>query len=131
MKARIKLELPVYWETRKNKLELMSLNWYGKTNKFERNKIKKEYHKLIKIQLLKNKKKIKGKYRVNYKYFYQNSRSDLDNVAAVIAKFLNDGLKELGIIVDDNVKYLVNSQLSIGGCDRKNPRMEIEVEEIE
>jgi len=56
----IKLELPVYWETRKNKLELMSLNWYGKTNKFERNKIKKEYHKLIKIQLLKNKKKIKG-----------------------------------------------------------------------
>jgi len=131
VKAMIKLELPVYWETRKNKLELMSLNWYGKTNKFERNKIKKEYHKLIKIQLLKNKKKIKGKYRVNYKYFYQNSRSDLDNVAAVIAKFLNDGLKELGIIVDDNVKYLVNSQLSIGGCDRKNPRMEIEVEEIE
>jgi hypothetical protein len=39
--------------------------------------------------------------------------------------------QELGIIVDDNVKYLVNSQLSIGGCDRKNPRMEIEVEEIE
>ena len=56
----IKLELPVYWETRKNKLELMSLNWYGKANKFERNKIKKEYHKLIKIQLLKNKKKLKG-----------------------------------------------------------------------
>ena len=60
MKAMIKLELPVYWETRKNKLELMSLNWYGKANKFERNKIKKEYHKLIKIQLLKNKKKLKG-----------------------------------------------------------------------
>lgn len=127
----IKLELPVYWQTRKNKITLMSLNWYRNENEHVKNKIKHEYHKLIKIQLLKNKKKIKGKYRVNYKYFYQNSRSDLDNVVAVIAKFLNDGLKELGIIVDDNVKYLVNSQLSIGGCDRKNPRMEIEVEEIE
>lgn len=127
----IKLELPVYWETRKNKLELMSLNWYGKANKFERNKIKKEYHKLIKIQLLKNKQKFKGKYQVTYRYFYQNSKIDLDNVVAVIAKFLNDGLKELGIIVDDSVKYLVNSQLIVDSCDKKNPRMEIEVEEIE
>lgn len=127
----IKLELPVYWETRKNKLELMSLNWYGKANKFERNRIKKEYHKLIKIQLLKNKEKFKGEYRVTYRYFYQNSKSDLDNVVVVIAKFLNDGLKELGIIVDDSVKYLVNSQLIVDSCDKKNPRMEIEVEEIE
>ena len=127
----IKLELPVYWETRKNKLELMSLNWYGKANKFERNKIKKEYHKLIKIQLLKNKKKFKGKYQVRYRYFYKNSGSDLENVASVIGKFMNDALKELGIIVDDSVKYLVNSQLIVDSCDKKNPRMEIEVEEIE
>jgi len=61
----------------------------------------------------------------------KNSKSDLDNVVAVIAKFLNDGLKELGIIVDDSVKYLVNSQLIVDSCDKKNPRMEIEVEEIE
>ena len=28
----IKLELPVYWQTRKNKITLMSLNWYRNEN---------------------------------------------------------------------------------------------------
>ena len=62
--------------------------------------------------------------------FYINSGSDLENVASVIGKFLNDALKELGIIVDDSVKYLVNSQLIVDSCDKKNPRIEIEVEGI-
>ncbi len=127
----IKLELPVYWQTRKNKITLMSLNWYRNENEHVKNKIKHEYHDLIRLKLLKNKEKIKGKYQVRYRYFYKNSGSDLENVASVIGKFMNDALKELGIIVDDSVKYLVNSQLIVDSCDKKNPRMEIEVEEIE
>ena len=126
----IKLELPVYWQTRKNKITLMSLNWYRNENEYVKNKIKHEYHDLIRLKLLKNKEKIKGKYQVRYRYFYKNSTSDLENVASVIGKFLNDALKELGIIVDDSVKYLVNSQLIVDSYDKKNPRIEIEVEEI-
>ena len=109
----IKLELPVYWQTRKNKITLMSLNWYRNENEYVKNKIKHEYHDLIRLKLLKNKEKIKGKYQVRYRYFYKNSGSDLENVASVIGKFMNDALKELGIIVDDSVKYLVNSQLIV------------------
>ena len=126
----IKLELPVYWQTRKNKLSLMSLNWYRNENEFIKNRVKQDYHDLIRLKLLKNKEKISGKYQVRYRYFYKNSGSDLENVASVIGKFLNDALKELGIIVDDSVKYLVNSQLIVDSCDKQNPRMEIEVEEI-
>ena len=124
----IKLELPVYWQTRKNKITLMSLNWYRNENEHVKNKIKHEYHDLIRLKLLGNKEKIKGKYQARYRYFYKNSASDLENVASVIGKFLNDALKELGIIVDDSVKYLVNSQLTVDSCDKKNPRIEIEVE---
>ena len=112
----IKLELPVYWQTRKNKITLMSLNWYRNENEHVKNKIKHEYHDLIRLKLLKNKEKIKGKYQVRYRYFYKNSGSDLENVASVIGKFMNDALKELGIIVDDSVKYLVNSQLIVDSC---------------
>ena len=60
----IKLELPVYWQTRKNKETLMSLNWYRNENEHVKNKIKHEYHDLIRLKLLKNKEKIKGKYQV-------------------------------------------------------------------
>ena len=127
----IKLELPVYWQTSKNKLSLMSLNWYRNENGFIKNRVKQEYHDLIRLKLLKNREKISGKYQVRYRYFYKNSGSDLENVASVIGKFLNDALKELGIIVDDSVKYLVNSQLIVDSCDKQNPRMEIEVQEIE
>ena len=55
----IKLELPVYWQTRKNKITLMSLNWYRNENEHVKNKIKHEYHDLIRLKLLKNKEKIK------------------------------------------------------------------------
>lgn len=43
----IKLELPVYCQTRKNKITLMSLNWYRNENEHVKNKIKHEYHDLI------------------------------------------------------------------------------------
>ena len=92
--------------------------------------MKQEYHDLIRLKLLKNREKISGKYQVRYRYFYKNSGSDLENVASVIGKFLNDALKELGIIVDDSVKYLVKSEFEVGGCDKQNPRVKIEIEEI-
>jgi dUTP diphosphatase len=82
------------------------------------------------LKLLSNKEKIKGSYQVRYKYFYKNDNSDLKNVTSVIDKFFNDALQKLGIVENDNVKYFKESIDRVGGMDKKNPRIEIEVEGI-
>ena len=106
------------------------MNWYQRANGFQINEVKKAYHELIRLKLLSNKEKIKGSYQVRYKYFYKNDNSDLKNVTSVIDKFFNDALQELGIVKNDNVKYFKESIDRVGGMDKKNPRVEIEVEEI-
>lgn len=126
----IKLDLPVYWNITKNRKIFVGMNWYQRANKYEINKVKQEYHELIKLKLFGNKEKIKGSYQVKYKYFYKNSGSDLRNVTSVIDKFFNDALQELRIIVNDNVNYYKESVDIVGGMDKKNPRIEIEVEEL-
>ncbi len=126
----IKLDLPVYWNITKNRKIFVGMNWYQRANKYEINKVKQEYHELIKSKLFGNKEKIKGSYLVRYKYFYKNSGTDLRNVTSVIDKFFNDALQELGIVENDNVKYFKESIDQVGGLDKKNPRIEIEVEGI-
>ena len=106
------------------------MNWYQRANRFQIDEVKKAYHELIRSKLLSNKEKIKGSYQVRYKYFYKNDNSDLKNVTSVIDKFFNDALQELGIVKNDNVKYFKESIDRVGGMDKKNPRVEIEVEEI-
>lgn len=127
----IKLELPVYWSITKKQQTLIGMNWYQRANRFQINEVKKAYHELIRVKLLSNKEKIKGSYLVRYKYFYKNDNSDLKNVTSVIDKFFNDALQELGIVENDNVKYFKESIDRVGGMDKKNPRIEIEVEELE
>ena len=106
------------------------MNWYQSADKHEINRVKKEYHELIESKLIGNKEKIKVCYQVRYKYFYKNDNSDLRNITSVIDKFFNDALQKLGIVENDNVKYFKESIDRVGGMDKKNPRVEIEVEEI-
>ena len=126
----IKLDLPVYWNITKNRKIFIGMNWYQRANKYEINKVKQEYHELIKLKLFGNKEKIKGSYQVKYKYFYKNSGSDLRNVTSVIDKFFNDSLQELNIFLNDNVNYYKESVDIVGGMDKKKPRLEIELEEL-
>ena len=126
----IRLELPIYWNVTKKKRKFIGMNWYQSADKHEINRVKKEYHKLIESKLIGNKEKIKGCYQVRYKYFYKNDNSDLRNITSVIDKFFNDALQELGIVKNDNVKYFKESIDRVGGMDKKNPRVEIEVEGI-
>lgn len=89
-------------------------------------------HDLIRLKLL-NKEKIKENIQVRYRYSTKTQEVTPKNVVSVIGKFMNDALKELGIIVDDSVKYL-NQQFNWivdQAVIRKILRMEIEVEEIE
>ena len=53
------------------------------------------------------------------------------NIISMIDKFLNDALKENGIIADDNVKIYKRITGEAAGQDKQNPRVEIIIEEME
>lgn len=57
-------------------------------------------------------------------YFDNRRRHDADNYQ----KFLLDGLVAAGVIMDDDFSHI--QVLCKGGYDKKNPRTEIEIEEI-
>ncbi|MGL4402443.1 MAG: hypothetical protein ACRCTS_01700 [Fusobacteriaceae bacterium] len=131
-----KLSLPLYYEqkfkTKPNKNILVALNWYRNCDFHINNKIKKEYHDIIKRELFGElgiyvPSKTGGKYRVKYKLYYKNSQSDLMNCVAVLDKYLQDALQEMGIVKNDNVKHYVGCSVEVAGQDKINPRLECEI----
>ena len=124
----INMELPIYWQEKKDKTVLVSMNKYRNYPYFTQNRLKRDYHSLIKSCLLKGKfEPLRAGYEIRYKLYYKNSNCDMSNIISMIDKFLNDALKENGIIADDNVKIYKRITGEVAGQDKQNPRIEIEV----
>lgn len=65
---------------------------------------------------------------VTYRFFFPGSRRrDPDNYLAA-TKFLADGLVQAGVLTDDDFAHY-QPVLALGGVDKRNPRVEITVEE--
>ena len=130
----IKLELPIYHtfqrKTKKDTKILVGMNWYRNAHFRNSNQIKKFYHELIFVKVLKA-QRIKGSYQVEYLLYPSNANCDLMNVVSVIDKFLNDALQDCGVVVNDNIKFYKHMIATVKEVDKLNPRIEIEVEEIE
>lgn len=70
--------------------------------------------------------------RILYTLFPKDRRlCDLDNVLAIHAKFFQDALVEFGAIPEDNYTVVVRSAQLFGAVDKHNPRVEIDVKEID
>lgn len=66
--------------------------------------------------------------RVELTYFFQDSRRrDPDNYSG---KLILDGLTKAGVIADDDFDH-IELVIKKGGVDKKNPRTEIEIKEVE
>ena len=128
--------LPIYYtiekKTKKNKTVLVGMNFFRNAHYHIKNKLKQHYHKLVSEQLesFSEDKKIE-QFKTHYKLYYKVSNCDMTNISSLIEKFVLDGLKEFGLIIDDNVKYHISSKVEVIEQDKKNPRIEIIVEEIE
>ena len=67
---------------------------------------------------------------IHYKVFVgSNTKSDVMNWVSVIDKFFQDVLVKQGIIPDDNYTVIPKIVSEFGGIDKKNPRIEITIEE--
>tara|TARA_R110000824_G_scaffold33553_7_gene107434 strand:- start:1119 stop:1484 length:366 start_codon:yes stop_codon:yes gene_type:complete len=67
--------------------------------------------------------------KVVFRWFEPSRRRDVDNVAFG-CKFCLDGLVEAGVLEDDSQKHVPQIQ-HFFDLDRDNPRVEIEIEELD
>ena len=112
---------------------LVNMNWYRNAHHIEQNDVKKIYSDLIQDQFRDmeiNRMLVDIKYVVNYKLFYKSLACDMPNITAMMSKFVNDAIQELGLVKNDNVKFLVREVHEVGGQDKENPRCEIVIKEI-
>ncbi len=58
-------------------------------------------------------------------------KTDRTNVLSQHEKFACDALVEYGCLVDDNDDFIHSSHYYTGGIDRENPRVDIEIKEVE
>lgn len=69
--------------------------------------------------------------RLTFVHYYPDLRQrDRANACCIHEKFFCDALTAAKCIPDDNDKHIVETIYRSGGLDRKNPRMEIIIEEI-
>ena len=101
-------------------------------HRYTRNNIKRWYNEIVLSQV--SGKEIEcydGTYGIKITLYYQNVRCDNANVCGVADKFTLDALQECNILANDNVTKCVETQYVVGGCDKDNPRVEIEIYKVE
>ena len=67
--------------------------------------------------------------RLDYRFYEENKKRDLDNIASYFHKIFQDCLQECGVIDNDNWGYVVGFTDSFY-IDRDKPRIEIDIVEI-
>lgn len=131
MKTTITAPLAVYLprKTMKDKKVIINLNGYRNWSFFMSNDVKKAYKEALRSQLegLKLATPISLTFTL---WKSQNRLIDRANPLSIAEKFTCDALTEFGCIPDDNDEYIYSTTYLTGGVDRKNPRVEITITEI-
>lgn len=126
----LSLTNPIYKTTR-NRKTLLGWNQVLAMHRFTKNSLKRWYDTVVLSQL--SGKKIEeydGKYGIEITLYYENARCDLGNVCGIAEKFTLDALQECGALKNDNVVRCVETKYLVGGCDKENPRVEVNIYKI-
>lgn len=67
---------------------------------------------------------------IKYAYYEPNKRRDLDNIAGVAHKFIQDALVRCGVLDNDGWRNVAKFE-DCFFVDAKNPRIEVTLEEID
>lgn len=118
-------------KTKENKTFALNLNIYRNTHHFILNQAKILYrekvHAAVRDLLFPD-----PPYQFCYTIYPASKRSfDLGNVGAIVQKFTDDSLIELGIIPEDNYKIIQEVLYRFGEVDKENPHAELRITKIE
>lgn len=96
------------------------------------NSMKKEWQKVVVVCVRKHLRnlKIQNPVVIHYTFFEPNKKRDLDNIASFAMKIIQDGLVQAGTLKNDgwsNIKGFTHKFM----VDKKKPRIEVVLEEIE
>lgn len=119
--------------------QLPSLNEYIKAERSTRyaaSTMKHQYQNQIVVCMRRARlKPMKTPIILRYRFYERTVRRDKDNIASIAHKFIQDALVVGGIIPDDGWKHIGFPNGGIAYIDefyidRKDPRIEIDLEEI-
>ena len=118
--------------------QLPSLNEYIKAERSTRyaaSTMKHQYQNMIVIGIRRAKMKpMQTPVLLTYRFYERAMKRDKDNIASIAHKFIQDALVVSGIIPDDGWKHIGYPQgiayVDEFYIDKKNPRIEVELEEI-
>ena len=116
------------------KRTLPGLNEYlGECNKnrLAGGRMKKNYQYII-TQFIRRdlgKLKIKEAVIIHYHFFEPDKRRDKSNIASLAMKFIEDALQQCGVLQNDNWECVAGFDHEFE-VDKKNPRIEVELEEL-
>lgn len=126
----VKIEMPIYKQKKKGKM-LLAWNQLSLLHYRSRNTLKVWYNDTVTNKLLGEAfDGYDGLYESIITLYYENSRCDMSNVCSIADKFFLDTAQTLGIVTNDNVKRYVKATYIVGGQDKENPRVEIELYKI-
>ena len=112
------------------KIFSLNLNVYRNTHHQTLNKAKVNYKLLMASQM--TSKHRFNKISISYRLYPKTHRKcDISNILCVVDKFFCDALVDSGMLDDDNYLFLPEVKFYMGEVDKNNPRVEIEVTEIE
>lgn len=114
---------------------LNGLNEYTRacrTNRYAGAKMKEENEQKIKWFAIKSlllaRGAFTGKVHITYKWYEQNQKRDLDNIAFA-KKFIQDALVGLGVLQGDSWQHIVGFTDEFY-IDKENPRIEVIISEV-
>ncbi len=122
--------MPIYKQKKRGKM-LLAWNQLSLLHYRSRNTLKVWYNDIVTNKLLGEAfDGYDGLYESVITLYYENSRCDMSNVCSIADKFFLDTAQTLGIVANDNVKRYVKATYIVGGQDKENPRVEIELYKI-
>lgn len=125
----LKIILPTYVDLPRKKSKdrrvYLQFNSAGRLSGFLYNEVKQYIHNYINNQITDPYITIPHPCTVVCTYFPSGKRhSDVDN-AFTCVKFANDAIKHMGLLIDDDYRYVKSVEYLYGGNDPINPRYEI------
>lgn len=113
-------------KTKPAKKIYLNLNVYRNLHFILNNQAKDIYCKLMERQLLGL--RCDEPVEITFTLFKgRNTRVDRSNILSIVEKFFCDALVHHNCIPDDNDEYIKTTHYKSGGLDRKNPRVEIDI----